>query len=186
MIVKTIMNDVLVIKNDVFKDSRGYFFELYNQKVFTKNGIKNNFIQDNLSFSKKRNTIRGLHYQKPPFEQSKLISLVSGSIQDVFIDIRLNSKNFGKHGSAILDQPGDSIYIPQGYLHGFCTLTEDTIIKYKVDNFYNPESESGVLWNDKDLLVDWNILNENPILSEKDSNLLSWANFIKDLEFKNV
>tara|TARA_Y100000385_G_C12840173_1_gene528422 strand:+ start:190 stop:741 length:552 start_codon:yes stop_codon:yes gene_type:complete len=182
MIVKTIMDDVIFMKNDVFEDSRGYFIELYNQEIFQDYGIKNNFIQDNLSFSKKINTIRGLHYQKPPFEQSKFISLISGSIQDIFVDTRINSNNFGKYDSIILDKPGDSIYIPQGYLHGFCTLSENTIIKYKVDNFYNPKSELGVLWNDKELSINWNISNENPILSKKDSELLSWTNFIKDLK----
>jgi len=185
MKVKNIFNDVLLIKNNTFDDSRGFFIELFNLKIFKDKKIPHEFVQDNLSFSLKKNTIRGLHYQKPPFEQSKLISLISGSIQDVFIDIRPGSRNFGKYKSIILDQFGDSLYIPKGYLHGFCTLSDDTIIKYKVDNFYDKNSETGICWDDKFLNIDWNLSTDNPILSEKDSSLLSWEEFIDNLELIN-
>lgn len=184
MILEKIMDDVFLIKNNVFSDSRGHFIELFNKEVFKEIGVNDKFIQDNLSLSKKKGTIRGLHYQKPPFEQSKYVSLLNGSIEDVFIDVRPDSKNFGKYNSVILDKPGDSIYIPKGYLHGFCTLQDDTIVEYKVDNFYNKDSEIGVLWNDKSLLIDWKLSNINPILSHKDSNLMSWSQFIKDMGIK--
>ena len=185
MKVENLFNDVLLIKNNIFDDSRGFFVELFNLKVFKDKKIPYKFVQDNLSFSLKKNTIRGLHYQKPPFEQSKLISLISGSIQDVFIDIRPGSRNFGKYKSIILDQSGDSLYIPKGYLHGFCTLSDDTIIKYKVDNSYNKNSEIGICWDDEFLNINWNLSTDNPILSEKDSNLLSWEEFIDNLELIN-
>ena len=182
MIVKKILNDVLLINNNLFTDSRGFFLELFNHKVFKDNNVPVDFVQDNLSYSIKKNTIRGLHYQKPPYEQSKLVTLISGSIQDVFVDIRRQSNNFGKFKSIILDQPGDSIYIPQGYLHGFCTLSNDTIIKYKVDNLYDKKSELGVFWDDESLKIDWNLSIPNPILSNKDTNLPLWDEFIKNLD----
>ena len=181
MIVEKYLDDVILIKQNLHEDKRGYFFESFNNTLLSEINSSNDFVQDNISFSKDKNTIRGLHYQKAPFEQAKLVFLIKGSILDIFVDTRPDSKNFGKHNSVILDKPGSFLYIPKGYLHGFITLENDTCVGYKVDNFYNAEYELGVKWNDPDLGVDWKISEGEEILSEKDTNALSWKMFIKKL-----
>ena len=181
MIVEKYLDDVILIKQNLHEDRRGYFFESFNKTLLSEINTSSDFIQDNVSFSKEKNTIRGLHYQKSPFEQAKLVCLIKGSILDVFVDTRLGSKNFGKHNSVILDKPGSFLYIPKGYLHGFITLESDTCVGYKVDNFYNAECELGVKWNDPDLGINWKISEGEEILSEKDTNALSWQIFIKKL-----
>ena len=160
-----------IIKPKFFKDERGYFFESFNQKIF-KNKIshKLSFCQENESFSK-RGVIRGLHYQLPPFAQSKLVRVVHGKVLDVVVDIRKGSPSFGKCFSKELSaQNRIQLFIPKGFAHGYITLSDFSIFSYKVDNYYNEKSERGILYNDSLLNIDWKLNKEEFILSEKDQN----------------
>jgi len=169
---QTFINDLLVIKPQLFKDDRGFFYESYNKKNLDKI-IKIAFVQDNHSKSN-RGVVRGLHFQKPPFEQTKLVRCVSGKILDVVVDLRKNSKTYGKSFSIELSSDNNKqLFVPKGFAHGFQVLSETASVNYKVDNFYNPKSDSGIIWNDKDLSIDWN-LDIKPILSVKDSKLISF------------
>lgn len=176
-----ITEDVFLVHSKSHDDNRGFFIESYNKNNFQKLGINNKFIQDNISFSKTKNTIRGLHYQKKPFDQSKFVFVIKGSILDVFVDVRPDSKSFGTYYSVTLDNPEKGLFLPKGFLHGFCTLEDNTIVGYKVDQIYKKENEIGVFWNDKDLKINWNIDNKTPIVSKKDSNLLKWKEFINEI-----
>ena len=182
MKIDEVSQDVLLINLDVYEDSRGFFLESYNKMSLKKHNINIDFLQDNTSFSKNKNTIRGLHFQREPFSQSKLISVLKGSIFDVFIDVRRDSDNFGIYKSIILDHPGKALLIPKGFIHGFCTLEDNTIVNYKVDNEYNINSETGVIWNDCSLDISWPLDGDLPTVSKKDENLLSWNSFKDDLK----
>jgi dTDP-4-dehydrorhamnose 3,5-epimerase len=152
----------------VFGDERGYFLETYNEKIFKENGIPAKFVQDNQSFSVK-GVVRGLHFQRPPFAQGKLVRVVTGKVLDVAVDLRKGSPTFGKYDSFILDSKKcNMVYIPEGFAHGFASL-EDSIFTYKCTNLYNKESEGGINWADPLLNINWMI--ENPIVSEKDKVL---------------
>lgn len=166
-IEKTAIEGVLIITPKVFGDDRGYFFESFNQKEFKeKTGIQLDFVQDNQSKSQK-GVLRGLHFQNPPNEQGKLVRVLSGSVIDVAVDIRKNSPTYGKHLTFELDTISNKmIWLPPGIAHGFAALEDDTVFFYKCTNYYNKDSEDCVLWNDKDLAIDWKV--EQPILSEKD------------------
>ena len=175
-IIKTFIENLLVIEPQLFRDDRGFFYESYNKKKLDKK-IKIVFVQDNESKSIK-GVIRGLHFQAPPFEQTKLVSCVSGNILDVAVDLRTNSKTYGKSFSIELSSENNKqLFIPRGFAHGFQVLSETAIVNYKVDNYYNSKSDSGLIWNDKDLSIDWK-LNIKPILSKKDLKLMSF----KDLK----
>ena len=166
-IIKTNLDGVLLIQPKIFEDIRGYFFESYNSEVFKKIGIDTDFVQDNQSLSSK-GTLRGLHFQAPPFAQVKLVRVITGSIMDVAVDIRKNSKTYGEYYSTILSSKNKNmLYIPEGFAHGFLALENDTIIQYKCSNFYNKESEGGLIWNDPDVNIDWG-LDYGPIVSDKD------------------
>lgn len=184
MILEEIQSDVFLINLEKFQDERGFFLESYNKSELSKLGIDISFIQDNLSFSSSKNTIRGLHYQKPPFNQNKLITVLQGSIFDVFIDIRKNSDNYGFCNSIILDGPDKILLIPAGFVHGFCTLENNTIVSYKVDKQYNRMSECGIIWNDHELNIEWPFKGGTPILSDKDKSLSSWNSFMNELKEK--
>jgi dTDP-4-dehydrorhamnose 3,5-epimerase len=167
---KTYIEDLLIIEPQLFKDERGFFYESYN-----KNNLNSNigFVQDNESKSYK-GVIRGLHFQAPPFEQTKLVRCVSGNILDVAVDLRKNSKTYGNYFSIELSSENNKqLFVPKGFAHGFQVLSEEAIVNYKVDNFYNPKYDSGIIWNDKDLLIDWN-LDIKPLLSVKDLKLISF------------
>ena len=165
-IIKTSIEGLLIIKPDVFKDERGYFFESYNKERFAKEGLDMNFVQDNESKSSK-GVLRGLHFQKPPYAQGKLVRVVKGAVMDVAVDLRKDSPTYGKWESVILTEENKfQFWIPEGFAHGFVTLEDETIFNYKCTNVYNKESEGSILWNDPDINIDWNI--DNPILSEKD------------------
>ena len=169
-IIKTFIENLLVIEPQLFRDDRGFFYESYNKKKLDKK-IKIVFVQDNESKSIK-GVIRGLHFQAPPFEQTKLIRCISGSILDVAVDLRKNSKTYGKSFSIELSSENNKqLFVPKGFAHGFQVLSETAIVNYKVDNFYNSKSEKGIIWNDKDLSIDWN-LDLKPILSKKDLKLI--------------
>jgi dTDP-4-dehydrorhamnose 3,5-epimerase len=174
--VETEIEGLFVIEPKVFNDERGYFFESFNNEVFIKNGINEIFVQDNESLSDK-DVLRGLHFQRPPFSQAKLIRVVQGSVLDVAVDLRKESKTYGKHFSIELSAKNKKMfYIPTGFAHGFLTLENNTIFSYKCTNIYNKESEGSLLWNDKDLGIDWDV--ENPILSEKDKSAENFDQFI--------
>ncbi len=175
---KEIFQDVFLITCKKYNDKRGYFIESYNSEAFASINVNNLFVQDNLSFSLKAGTIRGLHFQKGSHGQSKLLKVISGSILDIFVDIRQESRNFGKYFSYNLDTNSGSLLIPKGFAHGFCSLQDNTLISYKVDNFYNKESESGIVWNDPDLNIKWPKF-KNFVISEKDKELLSLKELIK-------
>ena len=169
---KTFIEDLLIIEPQLFKDDRGFFYESYNKNNLDK-VINIVFVQDNESKSNK-GVIRGLHFQAPPFEQTKLVRCVSGNILDVAVDIRKNSKTYGKSFSVELSSENNKqLLVPKGFAHGFQVLSETAIVNYKVDNFYNSKSEKGIIWNDKDLSIDWN-LDLKPILSKKDLKLISF------------
>ena len=167
---KTFIEDLLIIEPQLFKDERGFFYESYNKNNLDINIV---FVQDNESKSYK-GVIRGLHFQTPPFEQTKLVRCVSGNILDVAVDLRTNSKTYGKSFSIELSSENNKqLFVPKGFAHGFQVLSETAIVNYKVDNCYNPKSDSGLIWNDKDLSIDWN-LDLKPILSKKDLKLISF------------
>jgi dTDP-4-dehydrorhamnose 3,5-epimerase len=166
--------DVISITPHLFNDERGYFFENFNHSRFKQDQIDLNFIQENFSKSKK-NVIRGLHFQKPPKAQAKLVTAVSGEIFDVAVDLRKNSPTFGKWVSEILSEINHkSLYVPEGFAHGFCVLSEGATVVYKINQEYSPDHEQGIIWNDPDIDISWPI--SEPIISEKDQNLLLFKN----------
>ena len=167
--IKTSIDDVLIIKPKVFGDNRGYFFESFSEREFCNNVKEVRFVQDNESFST-RNVIRGLHYQKPPFSQGKLVRVVKGTVLDVAVDIRKGSPTFGKHIAVELSEDNHlQVFIPRGFAHGFAVLSDEAILQYKCDNAYAPGHEGSIAWNDPDLGIDWCIPEECAILSGKDS-----------------
>lgn len=175
-IIKTPIPDLLIVEPDVFNDQRGYFFEVYNQERYFNNNMNMKFVQDNESKSGK-NVLRGLHFQKPPFAQGKLVRVIQGKVLDVAVDIRKGSPTYGKYHSVELDAESKRMfYIPEGFAHGFLTLEENTIFAYKCTNYYNKESEGSLLWCDETIGIDWNI--ENPILSDKDKISPLFKDFI--------
>lgn len=156
------------IKPRIFKDERGFFFESYHQKLLTQNGIPASFVQDNQSFSYK-GVLRGLHLQLSPHAQGKLVRVITGRALDVAVDLREGSPTFGQHETFMLDSgENNMVYIPEGFAHGFLAL-EETILQYKCTNFYNKSAESGILWNDPELNINWGI--EQPVVSQKDMEL---------------
>lgn len=165
-IIKTEIEGLLIIKPDVFQDERGYFFESFNREKFRAAGLDLHFFQDNESRSRK-GVVRGLHYQAPPFAQGKLVRVMTGAVLDVAVDLRKDSKTFGKWSSVVLSGENKWMYwIPEGFAHGFLTLEEDTVFFYKCTQVYDRESERNILWNDPDLAIDWGI--SDPVVSERD------------------
>ena len=174
---QTSIKDLVVIEPEIFYDSRGYFFESYNQNLFIKKLGDFKFVQDNESKSSK-GVLRGFHFQKPPFEQAKLVRCIEGEVLDVALDLRKNSSTYGKHEKVILS--GDNkkqFFIPRGFAHAFLVLSETAIFSYKVDNIYAPQSDSGIIWNDPSLLINWGIDDSKLIISEKDKSLGVLKNF---------
>ena len=170
--------EVKIITPRRFSDDRGFFSETYNARAFKAAGVEVDFIQDNHSFSAKQGTVRGLHFQAPPFAQSKLVRVLKGSIIDVAVDARKSSPTFGKWVKAELSaENGKQIFVPKGFLHGFLTLEPDTEVAYKVDAFYDGASDGSVKWNDPDLAIDWGVSESEASLSEKDAKAQSWAAF---------
>ncbi len=174
--IKTKFKDAFLIKPKVFSDHRGFFLESYSEKVFQENGINAHFVQDNHSLSVSKGVLRGIHFQKSPFAQAKLVRVTRGSIYDVIADLRKDSSTFGQWQSFELTASNFlMLFIPRDFGHGFCTLEDNTEFMYKVDNVYAPEADSGIIWNDPDLKIDWPI--EKPILSEKDEKLPYFKEF---------
>jgi dTDP-4-dehydrorhamnose 3,5-epimerase len=165
-LITTPLQSLVIIQPDVFPDSRGYFFESFQKDKFRELGIDAEFVQDNESLSQK-NVLRGLHFQAPPYAQGKLVRAVTGAVLDVAVDIRKNSPTYGQWVKAELSASNKlMMWIPEGFAHGFLVLEDNTIFQYKCTNFYNRESEGGILWNDPDLAIDWGVT--YPLVSEKD------------------
>lgn len=170
-----------LIYPSVFEDSRGYFFESYNKQSFVEAGIDEEFIQSNQSLSQK-DVLRGLHFQVPPFAQSKLVRVIKGSVLDVAVDIRKGSPTYGQHYSAVLSEQNKLIfYVPVGFAHGFLTLEDDTIFSYKCGNIYHKLSEQGIIWNDPDLGIEWEV--KKPVISAKDEVNPSFREFDSPFSF---
>jgi len=168
-VIKTEIDGVFIIEPRIFKDSRGYFFESFSTREFEEKVCKTTFVQDNESFSF-YGVIRGLHFQKPPYTQSKLVRVIKGSVLDVAVDIRKGSPTYGKHVAVELTEENHrQLFIPKGFAHGFAVLSEVALFQYKCDNFYAPQSEGGIAWNDEDLNINWQIPLDKVSLSPKDT-----------------
>lgn len=181
-IVQTAIEGAAIIEPRVFGDHRGYFFESFSEKWFSENVCNTRFVQDNESRSK-FGVLRGLHFQKPPFAQSKLVRVVKGEVLDIAVDIRTGSPTFGKYVSVLLSEENKKqFFVPRGFAHGFVVLSEDAIFQYKCDNYYAPQSEGAIAYNDPSLLIDWQIEESQIQLSDKDKKnpLLSESDYLFD------
>lgn len=166
-IIQTSLDGVFIIKPKIIEDQRGFFMESYNKAKFQDLGMEFNFVQDNHSFSVTKDVLRGLHYQINPKAQAKLVRVIAGSIFDVAVDLRKSSSTFGQwFGITLSSENKTQLLVTSGFAHGFCTLEPNTEVLYKVDEYYSPEHERGILWNDPDLGIDWPT--SSPILSNKD------------------
>ncbi|MGE7636049.1 dTDP-4-dehydrorhamnose 3,5-epimerase [Peribacillus simplex] len=181
--INTKLVGVYIIEPDVYGDHRGFFMESYNQEKFKELGIHYTFIQDNHSLSEQAGTIRGLHYQLNQRAQTKLVRVLSGALYDVVVDIRVGSPTFGEWVGVILSEENKrQLLVPKGFAHGICTLVNNTQILYKVDEYYSPEHDRGIYWNDPQLDINWPVA--NPILSEKDQQLPLLDNAENNFIFK--
>lgn len=167
-VIKTEIEGVVIIEPRIFKDERGYFYESFSQREFEEKVCRTTFVQDNQSKSS-YGVLRGLHFQKPPYCQSKLVRCIKGAVLDVAVDIRKGSPTFGKYVAVELTEENHrQFFVPRGFAHGFAVLSEEAVFQYKCDNFYNKESEGSVAWNDPELDIDWRIPFDKVLLSEKD------------------
>jgi dTDP-4-dehydrorhamnose 3,5-epimerase len=167
-ITKTVIDGVLIIEPRAFADDRGFFMETYNKERYLQSGVDGEFVQDNVSVSKK-GTLRGLHYQAPPFAQGKLVQVLRGSVLDVAVDIRFGSPTFGSYVSVELSAENKKqFWIPAGFAHGFVALEDDTIFSYKCTNVYSPENDRGVLWSDAQIGIEWPFPETELLISDKD------------------
>lgn len=170
-VIKTNIEGVVIIEPRIFRDDRGYFFESFSQRDFQEKVCNTVFVQDNESKSS-YGVLRGLHFQKPPYAQSKLVRVIKGAVLDVAVDIRKGSPTFGQHVAVELTEDNHrQFFIPRGFAHGFSVLTDEVIFQYKCDNFYAPQSEGALAWDDPDLGIDWRIPTDKVLLSEKDRHL---------------
>ncbi len=168
-VIKTSIEGVVIIEPRIFKDARGYFFESFSQREFEEKVGKIQFVQDNESMSS-YGVMRGLHFQRPPFTQSKLVRVIRGAVLDVAVDIRKNSPTYGKHVAVELTEDNHrQFFVPRGFAHGFAVLSDEAIFQYKCDNFYAPQADGGISILDGDLGIDWHIPMDKAILSEKDT-----------------
>ena len=179
--IETKIKNLLLIEPKIFEDSRGFFMESYNYNTFKELGIENIFVQDNISKSSKA-VLRGLHFQKDEYAQAKLVYVLRGAVLDITVDLRETSETFGKYVAVELNEKNKRmLFIPRGFAHGFLTLEDDTEFIYKCDNFYNPKSEVGIIWNDTDLNIDWNLdkynIKEELIISEKDKKNITFKEY---------
>jgi len=182
-IVKTFIRDLIIIKPKVFQDERGYFMESFKENFFKENFPHIKFIQDNESKSN-YGVLRGLHFQKPPFEQTKLVRVISGKVLDIAVDLRAGSSTFGKYLSIELnDENKLQLLIPKGFAHGFVVLSDTAVFNYKVDNLYNSASDSGIAYNDNDLNIQWPIYEKDLLISEKDSSLQTLREYLNKSDF---
>lgn len=181
-IIKTKLDGVVIIEPKIFRDSRGYFFESFSQREFEEKVCKINFVQDNESMSS-YGVMRGLHFQRPPFTQAKLVRCVKGAVLDVAVDIRKDSPTYGQHVAVELSEDNYyQMFIPHGFAHGFSVLSETAIFQYKCDQFYHPESDAGISILDKSLGIDWRIPTDKAILSDKDTRHPLFKDFVTPFE----
>ncbi len=174
-VINTPLEGLLILEPKVFEDDRGYFYESYNKALFHSHGLDMEFIQDNQSMSQK-GVLRGLHFQNPPFAQGKLVRVIRGAVLDVVVDIRKSSDTYGKSfGYELTEKNKTMLWIPPGFAHGFLTLEDKTIFSYKCTQVYNKQSEDAILWNDKDLAIEWKVT--NPVLSDKDKSARAFRDF---------
>lgn len=177
--IKTDINGVIIVEPRVFHDSRGYFFESYNEQEFIKNGIPNRFVQDNQSKSS-YGVVRGLHCQLGPYAQAKLVRVLQGTVLDVAVDVRKGSPTFGKYVAVELsDENMRQLFIPRDFLHGFSVLSDTAVFAYKVDNFYNKESEFGIRYDDPEINVNWRVPANKIITSDKDRIANTLQDFVQ-------
>jgi dTDP-4-dehydrorhamnose 3,5-epimerase len=168
-VLDTALPEVKLIQPVRHGDVRGYFSEVYRADVLRRAGIDIDFVQDNQSMSAPVGVLRGLHFQTPPMAQAKLVRVIAGSIVDVAVDIRWGSPRYGRHVAVVLSaDEGNQLLVPEGFAHGFCTLEPNTTVIYKVNNYYSPENDRGLLWNDPALGIDWRLGGREPVLSGKD------------------
>jgi dTDP-4-dehydrorhamnose 3,5-epimerase len=183
---QTPLADVVLLQPKRLGDARGFFSETWNARRMAEAGLPYNFVQDNESLSAAKGTLRGLHYQAPPFAQAKLVRVVQGAILDVAVDVRVGSPTFGRWVTERLDaETGAQLLVPQGFLHGFLTLTENTRVLYKVDNHYNGPSDGAVAWDDPDLGIDWGVPHEAVILSARDRAAPRFRDWTSPFTYEN-
>ena len=185
-VIKTAIEGVVIIEPRIFKDARGYFFESFSQKEFNEKVMPINFVQDNESMSS-YGVMRGLHYQKMPYTQSKLVRCVKGAVLDVAVDIRKGSPTFGQHVAVELTEENHrQLFVPRGFAHGFAVLSETAVFQYKCDNFYAPQADAGIQLRDEELGIDWRIPTAEAILSEKDLKHPCLRDAILDFDINDV
>lgn len=181
-VIKTDIEGVVIIEPRIFRDDRGYFYESFSQREFEEKVCRTTFVQDNQSKSS-YGVLRGLHFQKPPYCQSKLVRCIKGAVLDVAVDLRKGSPTFGKHVAVELTEENHrQLFVPRGFAHGFAVLSEEAVFQYKCDNFYNKESEGAIAWDDPELAIDWRIPTDKALLSEKDklNKSIKEADFLFD------
>lgn len=179
-VIKTDIEGVAILEPRIFKDARGYFFESFSLHRFQEEVWNTDFVQDNESFSS-YGVVRGLHFQKPPYSQAKLVRVIQGAVLDVAVDLRSGSPTYGKHVEVELTGENHrQLFIPQGFAHGFAVLSDKVLFQYKCDNYYAPQSEGGIAWNDPDLNIDWRIPADKVILSEKDTKHPLFKDYVTD------
>ena len=177
--LETKLKDVFIIESEKSEDERGSFYRIWDKKIFQENGLNDNLVQISISFNKKKGTLRGMHFQTKPFEESKIVRCTKGKIFDVVIDLRPESKTFMNWASFELDSNESKIlYIPEGFAHGFQTLEDNTEIVYQISNWYSPEHASGLRWDDNKFQINWPI--QNPIISKKDLTFDSAEKYLKE------
>ncbi len=175
-IIKKKFDGIFEIICKPFKDQRGFFMRTYDVNIFSKIKYINNIVQENHSLSIKKGTIRGLHFQFPPYTETKIVRAIRGEVMDVYLDLRLKSPTFGQWDSIILSsEKMNAIVIPKGFAHGFCTLTDNVEMLYHHDNFYSAEYESGIIWNDEDINIKWPV--KNSIISQRDNSFMTFMDF---------
>ena len=178
-VIKTAIEGLVIIEPNVFKDARGYFFESFSQREFEEKVRKINFVQDNESMSS-YGVMRGLHFQAPPFTQSKLVRCVKGKVLDVAVDIRKGSPTYGQHVAVELSEDNHrQFFVPRGFAHGFVALSEEAVLQYKCDNYYHPESEGGIRWDDPTIAIAWPVACDEAMLSERDEKHPSWTEWLE-------
>ena len=180
----TVISGVLLLKPRYFHDARGYFVETFNARAAHAAGLTAQFVQDNQAWSRKRGTVRALHFQVPPRAQAKLVRVLRGSIYDVAVDLRTGSPSYGRWVAVTLTaQGGEQIFLPHGFAHGYCTLEDNTEVAYKVDDYYAPDCERGLIWDDPALGIGWPVAAADAVLSDKDLQLPRFADFVSPFRY---
>jgi len=175
---------IQLLKPRYFYDARGHFAETYSKRSGQDLGLRARFVQDNESLSIRPGTVRGLHFQTPPKSQAKLVRVLRGSIYDVAVDLRVGSPTYGRWAADTLTADGgEQFFVPRGFAHGFCTLEPNTVVAYKVDNYYAPECDRGLAWDDPTLAINWPVSSENAVLSDKDRKFGRFAEFVSPFRY---